>query len=137
MSWQPAAVVFPDIELVLTGRYRTALADRDEAYAANVYVSNTVPATRRDRMVIVRRDGGLQGEMRDQPRVTVRVFAKTEADATNLAALVMALAPSFADGAPIVAVPTSGRSGPFPVADESGQPLRLMNIEFHTRGVQS
>lgn len=135
MSWQPAAVVFPDIELELTGRYRTALAARAESYAANVYVSNTVPTTRRDRMVIVRRDGGTQGEMRDQPRVTINVWAKSEADATNLAALVMGLAPSFADGDPIVAVPTLGRSGPFPVADESGQPLRSMSIEFHTRGV--
>ncbi len=135
MTWQPAAVVYPDIELELTGRYRTALAARAESYAQSVYVSNSVPTTRRDRMVIVRRDGGLQGEMRDRPRVTIRVFARTEQDATNLAALVMALAPSFADGDPIVAVPTLGRSGPFPVADGSGQPLRSMSIEFHTRGV--
>lgn len=137
MSWQSATVVYPDIELVLTGRYRTALEAREEAYAGNVFVSNSIPPTRRDRMVVVRRDGGLQGEMRDQPRVSIRVWAKTEQDATDLARLVMALAPTFADGDPIVAVPTTGRSGPSPVPDESGQPLRLMNIEFHTRGVQS
>ena len=135
MPWQPLGIVFPDIELVLTGRYRTALATRTEPYAAGVYVSNTVPTTRRDRMVIVRRDGGTQAEMRDRPRVNIRVWAKTEQDATNLAALVMALAPTFVDGSPIVACPTEGRSGPFPVADESGQPLRMMTIEFHTRGV--
>jgi hypothetical protein len=86
-------------------------------------------------MVIVRRDGGTQAEMRDRPRVSIRIWATTEADATNLAALVMALAPTFADGAPILAVPTRGRAGPFPVADKSGQQLRLMNVEFHTRGV--
>jgi hypothetical protein len=135
MTWQPAVIVYPDIELVLTGKYRAALAARSEPYAADVYVSNTVPTTRRDRMLIVRRDGGLQGELRDQPRVTLLVWAISEKDATDLAQLVMALAPSFADGDPIIAVPTSGRSGPFPVADESQQPLRQMSVEFHTRGV--
>ncbi len=136
MTWQPAAVLYPDIELTLTGLYRAALADRDEPYAADVYVSNSVPATRRDRMVIVRRDGGTQAEMRDRPRMSIRVWATTEQVVNNLAALVMALAPSFADGDPILAVPLDGRSGPFPVPDESGQPLRQMTIEFHTRGEQ-
>jgi hypothetical protein len=136
MPWQPAAIVYPDIELTLTGRYRTALAARDEPYTTEVYVSNTVPPTRRDRMVIVRRDGGTQAEMRDRPRVSLRVWATSEQDANDLANLVMALAPSFADGDPVVSVPINGRSGPFPVADESGQPLRQMTIEFHTRGSQ-
>lgn len=137
MTWQPIGVVYPDIELVLTGRYRTALAARTEPYAQGVFVSNKVPTTRRDRMVIVRRDGGTQAEMRDRPRVTFRVWATSEKDATDLANLVMALAPTFADGDPIVAVPTAGRSGPSPVADASGQPLRLLGIEFHTRGEQA
>lgn len=136
MTWQPASVIYPDIELVLTGRYRDALAARTESYASGVYVSNAVPAARRDRMVIVRRDGGTQDELRDRPRVSLRVWATTEKDASDLAALVMALAPTFADGAPILAAPTSGRSGPFPVADASNQPMRMMNIEFHTRGSQ-
>lgn len=135
MPWQAAALVFPDVELVLTGRYRAALAERDEPYAQDVWVSNSVPSPRPDRMVIVRRDGGVQAEMRDRPRVSLRCWATSEKDAADLAALVMALAPTFADGAPIVAVPTSGRSGPFPVADESGQPMKQMTIEFHTRGV--
>lgn len=136
MTWQPATVLYPDIELTLTGLYRTALAARAEPYAQDVYVSNTVPATRRDRMLIVRRDGGLQGELRDQPRISMRVWAQTEQDANDLARLVMALAPSFADGDPIISVPTDGRSGPFPVPDESGDHLRQMTVEFHTRGEQ-
>lgn len=135
MTWQPAPIRFPDIELVLTGKYRTALTGRPEAYASNVFVSNTVPNPRKERMVIVRRDGGTQAETVDRPRVNLRVWAKTEQDANDLARLVMALAPSFADGDPIVAVPTLGRSGPFSVADESGQPLRSMTVEFHARGV--
>lgn len=135
MTWQPSAIIFPDIELVLTGRYRAALSTRAESFASNVYVSNKVPSTRRDRMVILRRDGGTQAEMRDRPRVTLQVWAMTEKDADDLARLVMALAPSFADGSPIISVPLNGRSGPYPVADESSQYLRAMSIEFHTRGV--
>lgn len=135
MTWQPSSVLFPDIELVLTTRYRAALAARSEPYATGVYVSNSVPTQRRDRMVIVRRDGGTQTEMRDRPRVAIRVWAMSEQDADNLARLVMALAPSFVNGSPILAVPTDGRNGPIPVADESKQSLRLCNVEFHTRGV--
>jgi hypothetical protein len=135
MTWQPSSVMFPDIELVLSARYRATLAARDESYAQDVFVSNKVPADRRDRMVIVRRDGGTQSEMRDRSRVAIRVWAKSDRDANDLAALVMALAPTFVDGSPIIAVPANGRSGPYPVPDESGQQLRFMNIEFHTRGV--
>ena len=134
MTWRPPPIVFPAIERVLTQRIRAALDAGSEVYAQDVHVSNSVPNPRRDRMVIVRRDGGTQAEMRDRPRVTIRVWAKTEADANNLAALVMALAASFVDGSPIVACPIAGRSGPYPVADESEQPLRMMTVEFHTRG---
>jgi hypothetical protein len=134
VSWQPAAIVYPDIELALTARYRAALDALTAPHAEGVHVSNRVPSPRRDRMVIVRRDGGTQAEMRDQPRVSIRVWAKTETDANNLAALVMALAASFVDGSPIVACPIAGRSGPYPVPDESEQPLRMMTVEFHTRG---
>lgn len=148
MAWQPVGVVYPDIEEVLCGEFadgamvspgklRPALAARTEPYAQDVYVANKMPTTRRDRMVIARRDGGTQGEMRDRPRVTLRVWATSESDANNLAALVMALASTFADGDPIIAVPADGRSGPSPVPDGSGQPQRLMSVEFHTRGVQA
>lgn len=135
MPWQPAAIVYPDIELELTARYRAAFAARDIDID---WIGNTVPNPRRDRMLVIRRDGGTQTGVRDRPRVSLRVWAATgkEQDATDLAALVMALAPLFADGAPIVAVPTEGRSGPWPVPDESDQPLRQMTIEFHMRGEQ-
>lgn len=135
MPWQPLGLIFPDIELVLTGRFRAALGGRSEPFAQNVFVSNSVPSTRRDRMVIVRRDGGTQSDMRDRPRVTLLVWAATEKDADDLAHLVMGLGPTFVDGSPIISAPTSGRSGPFPVADETPQFLRQSSIEFHTRGV--
>lgn len=133
MPWQPAAIIYPDVELVLTQRLRAALAARSETYAQNVYVSNTVPTTRHDRMLIVRRDGGLEGSVRDQARVSFQVWAMTEQDATDLARLVVALTKTLVDGAPILRVVP--QSGPTPIADPSGQPLRYLVAEFHTRGV--
>lgn len=146
MPWQPLGLIFPDIELVLTGRFRAALTDRPEPFAEDVYVGNTRPSAEAwkraypsdpypSRLLGIRRDGGTQAEMRDRPRVTLLVWANSEKDADDLARLVMALAPTFVDGSPIVAVPLSGRSGPYPVADESPQFLRQSSVEFHTRGV--
>lgn len=130
MPWQPSAIVYPDVELVLTGYFRDALPLHGEA---NVYVSNTMPTTRRDRMVLVRRDGGTVSGMRDRPRVSIRVWETTEQGATDLARTVLALAQVAADGVrPVVEVVP--QSGPLAVADESGQPLRLIVAEFHTRG---
>lgn len=131
MPWQPSPVVYPDVELVLTGYYRSALPAAGEA---NVYVSNTMPSTRRDRMVLIRRDGGTVAGTRDRTRVTLRVFATTEQGATDLARVVLALAPMAANGvSPVVHVVP--QSGPLAVADDSGQPLRMIVSEFHTRGV--
>ncbi len=132
MPWQPAAIVYPDAELVLTGRLRTELAARPELYAASAFVSNSVPNPRRDYMVIIRRDGGPEGELRDQARISLQVWAKTEKDANDLARLVVALTKTFADGSPIVAVVPN--SGPMAIPDESGQPLRYIVADFHTRG---
>lgn len=135
MPWQPAAIIYPDIELALTGRIRAALAARPETYAAEVYVANTVPNPRRDRMVIVRRDGGTQTGVRDRPRVSLRIWATSEKEANDLARLVIALCQTFADGAPVLAVPVDAITGPTPIPDESGQPMRYVVAEFHTRGV--
>lgn len=128
-------VVQPDVELWATGWLRTALAACDEPYAANVYVSNTVPTTRRDRMVIVRRDGGLRLDLlREVARLTVRVWARTEQDATDLARLTAALLWAAADGDPVVRV--TQPTGSTPVADPSGIPLRYMTFEVTTRGTE-
>lgn len=129
MPWQPSAIRYPDIELVLTTYYRSELPLHGEA---GVYVSNSVPTTRRDRMVVVRRDGGSVAGMRDRARVSLRVWDATEQAATDLARIVEALALAAADASPIVQVVP--QSGPTAVPDESGQPLRLIVAEFHTRG---
>lgn len=133
MTWRPPPIIFPDIEQVLTARIRAALTGRTEAHAQNVYVSNSTPNPRRDRMVIVRRDGGPVTATRDQPRVGINVWATSEQHATALASLVTAILRSLPDGSPILAVPYI--SGASPVADESEAPRRYLTAEIHTRGV--
>lgn len=131
--WQPVALVFPDVELLLTGRLRALLAGRPEPYAEGVHVSNSVPSPRKDRMVIVRRDGGpIVGE-RDQARAGINVWATSEQHATDLARLVAALLRGLPDGDPILAVPSV--TGPSTIPDESRQPRRYLTCEIHTRGV--
>lgn len=125
MSWQPPAAIYPDAELVVTTAMRAALVAQGET---DVYVSRSVPATARARMVILTRDGGQPGEMRDIARIRVRVFAATDQGATDLARLVCALVPTL----PGI---LRGRvlSGPYEVPDESG-PMRYALTEIHLRG---
>lgn len=128
-------VVFPDAELWATGFIRTALAGRTELYAEGVYVSNAVPTTRRDRMVVVRRDGGPRLDVvREAARLSVNVWGKTEQEVTDLARLVRALFWAAPDGDPVCKV--AELSGPSPVADDSGQPRRLFVLELTIRGEQ-
>lgn len=131
--WQPTSIIFPDVELWAVGFLRGALNQRDEPVAFDVYVSNDVPNPRRKRMVIVRRDGGQSDGLRDTARLSVRVWAKKEQDATDLARLVQALLMGAADGSPVLAV--THQSGPNPIADESKDPLRYLVFEVATRGV--
>lgn len=126
-------IVFPDIELWATRYIREALATRSESYTRDVFVSNTVPANRRERMVIVRDDGGprLKDRVRKSTRVSVRVWAETEKAATDLVRLVAALYEVGADGRDVVRVRAVG--GPYRANDGTG-PQRLVTIEFTTRG---
>jgi hypothetical protein len=132
MTMQPIGVVFPDVELWGTTYLRDALGQRTEPWAAVDLVSNRVPTTRKNRMVIVRRDGGTSDGLRDVARVSVQVWAKTEQDATDLARLVAALLWAAPNGDPVLKVVQ--QSGPTPIADTSGQPLRYLVFEIHTRG---
>lgn len=131
MSWQPPAVIFPDIELWATIYLRAALADRDEPFASNVYVSNAKPSTNKPRIVAVRRDGGPQRGLFDFPRLTVRVWADKERDASDLARLVQALLVNAPGDGPVVAVDVL--SGPQGIPDDS-QSQKVLSVEFQTRG---
>jgi hypothetical protein len=132
MTLQLVRALFVDAEAWAAGYLRTALAARSEAYKTGVVVGTTVPRTRPARLVTVRRDGGAPAEVFDVPRFGVNVYAATEEDVSDLAALVAALlriAPG--DG---TCVSMRQLSGPNPIPDESGTPRRFSTFEAHLRG---
>lgn len=125
--FQPVAALPIDADLWWIVYLRGALVGRTEPYAQGVKFDRVVPATRPDRFVVVRRDGGNVSGVFDRPRVALDVWAKTEQDATNLAALIVALALEAPGTSSCVRV--RHMSGPNSVADPSGQPRRLALIE--------
>lgn len=131
MTLQPVAALPIDADLWWIVYLRGALVGRPEPYASGVYFDRRVPTERRDRMVIVRRDGGSVSGLFDHPRVALDVWAKTEQDATNLASLIVALALDAAGANGCTRV--THLSGPNSVADPSGQPRRLALIEAKHR----
>lgn len=131
--WQPAQIVYPDVELLLTDLLRDALAARPEPYAAGVHVDVDVPNPRRDRMVIVRSDGGPPvGDVRSLARVGINVYGPTKQAAGDLARLVGALLSGLAGEGPITAV--TSVSLPSEVEDQSDQERRYLTAEIHLRG---
>jgi hypothetical protein len=130
MTMQPVAVLFTDAELWAITTLRAKLATRAEAYKSGVVVSNAVPTTRPARLVTVRRDGGSSSGVFDRPRFGVNVWAATEKDVADLAALVSALFLLAAgDG---VCVRMRQTLGPSPIAD--AQPRRYLIFEATLRG---
>lgn len=133
MPGQWPLIVFPDVELWACQYLRRELDARPEAETENVYVGNVVPETRRSRMAVVRRDGGLRtGQTRDVARLTVRTWATSEQEVNDLSRLIAALLWAAPDGDPVIRCEQS--AGPTPVADNSRQPLRLQSFELTVRG---
>lgn len=132
MTLQPTPIVFPDAELWLTGALRSLLHARDEDYASDAFVSNAVPATRRDFMVIVRRDGGLAAGLFDNPRYGINVWATTEQKANDLLRLVTGLLPLLPGDGTCVRV--GAPNGVVPIPDESKQPRRYFTFDARLRG---
>ena len=127
------AVVMPDVELLLTGYLRDALAARSEECCQDVHVSTSVPNPREDRMVVVRRDGGRRLDaFRDLARVGVQVWASSFGECVELASIVRALIQGLPDGAPILAC--SEQLAPSAVPDKSGQPMRYGVFDLTLRG---
>jgi len=131
MTLQPAAVIFPDVELWSTGYLRAKLAARPEPYAAGAFVSNKKPAANRRKTVVVRRDGGPQRGLFDFPRLSVRVWDDDEQTASDLARLVQALLIASPGNGPVVAA--TSLSGPQAIPDDS-QPQKFLSVELQTRG---
>lgn len=125
MTWQPAAVLYPDVELLLTTWLRANLS-------GSTYTDRRMPNQRQDRMVVVNRDGGAIGEGRDRPRVRIRCWETDDQAAIDLAREVVQKMPLLADGDPVLRV--EHLSGPYEVADESEQVQMYLLYELHTRG---
>jgi len=127
MTMQPVGAMPIDADMWWIVYLRSVLLGRSESYARGVKVDRKVPNPRPDRLVVVRRDGGVVSGIFDRPRVAFDVWAKTEQDATDLASLVTALA--------LLAPGTNGcvrvehLSGPNAVVEASGTPRRLSLIE--------
>lgn len=130
MPWQPTPLLFPDVETIVPAKLRALFVAKSKVVE---YVGRTVPTPRRASMVTVTRDGGNVSGARDQARVRVLVWNDDDEACRDLAALVVALAPLMADGAPIIRV--EHLSGPYEVPDDSGQPCRYLLFQIDTRGV--
>ena len=126
MPWQPAPILYPDAELVLTMALRAALV---AAGRADVYVDRAVTTKRP--LVVLTRDGGSPSDLRDRARIRVRTFAATAQAADDLARLVNALLTDLPGANGITRAEIL--SGPYEVPDESG-PLRYALAEIHMRG---
>lgn len=140
MTAQRRGILFADTELWATTYLRAGLTARSEDYTDDVFVSNSIPLNastgepeRRDRMVIVRRDGGLGSSVvLDNPRLGIQCWAQTTQDAVDLARMVLAL---------LIAAPGDGDvkacrnpTGPTRISDPSQQPLAYVTTELVLKG---
>lgn len=127
-----AAVLWPDVEAAAVAYLSTALGELSQPVTSGVHVSTRLPNPRPERAVIVRDDGGPPlGDVRAVARIGVNVWAATDADAADLAAIVTALINGWPDGKPVIRA-VAGRANQVP--DDSGQPLRYLTAEVWVRG---
>ena len=126
MAWQPASAIYPDAELVVTTALRAALVARGRS---DVRVDRKVTAARP--LVAATRDGGSPSDLRDRPRMRLRIYDATDQAATDLAREVLALCTDLPGANGITRAEVL--SGPYEVPDESG-PMRYALVEFHLRG---
>jgi hypothetical protein len=124
-------VIFPDVETLAVSVLSSALAERTEPHAADVYVDAVEPSTRRRRQVVIRRDGGPRLDaVREAARLTVRVWGRDRTEAGDLARLVAALLAAAADGStPLVRARVTG--GPYTVP---GTDYHLLTVEWTVKG---
>ncbi|MET4094567.1 hypothetical protein [Arthrobacter sp. UYCu712] len=142
-----SSVIFTDVELFLAHHIKDRLdaiaagpPGLHQALAADVYVGNQHPPTRRPKSVVVRDDGGpTTGIVTAQTSAGFTVLAGDDdnpgKEATDLALLVAAIvagSPGTEPGNPVAAVLTM--NGPFKVADPSGQPRRYFTASLAVTG---
>lgn len=128
-------VIHADLELFLTGWFRSALAARPEAVARGVIVDRKEPSDGPfpAKLIVIRDDGGPDTSLLTAERtVGISVLAGTRdnpRDANDLARLVHALRtqiPSTDPANPVAAVLRS--SGPIPVTEAQPRARRYMTL---------
>lgn len=129
-------VIFPDVEKTFVTGLTSALLDRVEAYAEDVYVATIKPAPDYtpypSRIVTIRSDGGSElEEVTRKERVAVTVWCDTYADASDLSRLVAALSKSLT-GTDIKAVKLA--LSPVRVDEKGSQECRYMVFEVIVKG---
>lgn len=129
MTWQPAAVLYPDAELTTITLLRTLLATEGQG---DVKVLRTMPQTRPPRCVQVIRDGGNASNLRDRARMRVLVWDTTYQKAVDLARLIVALAPRMVGQSGVLRV--EHLSGPYEIPDAA--PKQYLLFEVHYRGAE-
>jgi len=120
------AILWPDVTATVIGYLKPRLT--------GVFVGNELPAPRPTSAVIIRDDGGQQiGDVRAMSRIGYNVWAETDADVADLAALVEAHLSGMGE-ANVSPVVKSVVTRSYPIADDSDQPLRYGTAELWLRG---
>lgn len=119
-------ILFDDLELFLTGWFRTALAARPEPICAGVLVDRTEPdgdaSTWPEKVLVIRDDGTTDDEiLTGSASIGLTVLAGTKTspkDAKDLARIVYAMLLQIPSGDPLNPVAAIGsRNGPFMIAE--------------------
>ena len=126
MLWQSPPIEYPDAELTVTGLLRSLLAAHGEA----PWVGRKLPTSRPTRAVQVIRDGGASDGLRDRARLRVLAWDATDQKVTDLARLVVAVAPLMVGQGGVLRV--EHLSGPYEIPDAA--PCRYLLFQVDLRG---
>lgn len=128
------AVIYPDPEMHFTQHFRDRLKDETDPVLQDFFVSNTVPSTRRKRMIIIRRDGGTEREreLLEVARMRVSIWAESDRVAALTSSWARAIMSSSPTGNPVVFVALN--SAPSKVADVETSSVYLMTFDVTLKG---
>lgn len=125
MTWQPSAILYPDVELVATTLLRAGLEGQGET---DVWVGRKLPKVRPPRAVQIVRDGGAATNGRDRARLRFLVWDANDDDVGDLARLVVALVGDWPGSSGVLR--TEHLSGPYEIPDAAPKRYLLFQIEF-------
>lgn len=135
MTWQPAAILYPDAELRFNTDLRALLVTAGESDVKVVRTFPINPTTKAPiippRAVQVVRDGGASSNLRDRARMRVNVYDSgdtTGQKANDLARLVVALVPRMVGANGVLR--TGHLSGPYEIVDSIPRRYLLFQIDY-------